>query len=121
MTITQHTEAPRLSRNEADIVVRQLAGEYHNQYGLDNTERLDDFARKLSWQVGAAVTTGHLADVLTAIDNLMDIYWGDQPHECRDQYESDLNMAVNAALDAAGVNGCWILRAGEQRPWATAA
>lgn len=117
MTTTQLTEPVRLTRTEADIVVRQLAGEYHNRHGVDNSGRLEYFAEKLSWQIGGDNTRDfrdYLVDALRAFENLMDIYWGDQPHDRRDQYESDLNMAVNGALDAAGFPAGMILRYGPQ-------
>ncbi|MFF2822655.1 hypothetical protein ACFVRV_06330 [Arthrobacter koreensis] len=117
MTITQHTE--RLSRAEADIVVRQLTGEYHHQHGIDNNEHFDDFARRLAWQIGGDNTRDfrdYLVEALEAFENLMDIYWGDQPHALRDRYEADLNTAVNGALDAAGARSGVINRSGEQRP-----
>ena len=119
MTTTNSTESVRLTRTEADIVVRQLTGEYHNRHGVDNSGRLEYFASKLSWQIGADNTRDfrdYLVDVLRAFDGLMDIYWGDQPHDRRDQYESDLNVAVNGALDAAGFPAGMILRSGEQLP-----
>lgn len=117
MTITQHTE--RLSRAEADIVVRHLAGEYHNQHGMENRDPLfDEFTAKLAWQIGGENNRSFRAsvlEVLEAYEGLMDIYWGDQPHDRRHQYESDLNVAVNEALSAAGVEGSWVNRSGEQR------
>lgn len=119
MTITQHTE--RLCRAEADIVVRQLTGEYHHQHGVDNNEHFDDFVRKLAWQIGCDNTRDfrdYLVEALEAFENLMDIYWGDQPHELRDRYEANLNTAVNGALDAAGARSGVINRSGEQRPLA---
>lgn len=118
MTITQHTE--RLSRAEADIVVRHLAGEFHNQHGVENREPLfDDFTAKLAWQIGGENNRSFRAsvlEVLEAYEGLMDIYWGDQPHHRRGQYESALNVAVNGALDAAGARSGVINRSGEQRP-----
>lgn len=117
MTTTNSTEPVRLTRTEADIVVRQLTGEYHNRHGVDNSGRLEYFAAKLSWQIGGDNTRDfrdYLVDTLRAFENLMDIYWNDQPHERRDQYESDLNVAVNGALDAAGFPAGMILRYGPQ-------
>lgn len=116
MTITQHTE--QLSRDEADIVVRQLTGTYHHNHGVDNTGRLTYFAESLAWKIGggnARDFRDYLLDVLQAFENLMDIYWGDQPHDRRDRYEADLNAAVNGALDAAGFPAGPIHRFGEQR------
>lgn len=116
MTTTKHTE--QLSRDEADIVVRQLAGTYHHNHGVDNTGRLTYFAESLAWQIGGENNRDfrdHLVDVLRAFENLMDIYWGDQPHGRRDEYEDDLNTAVNGALDAAGFPAGPIHRFGEQR------
>ena len=116
MTTTQHTE--QLPRAEADIVVRQLTGTYHHNHGVDNTGRLEYFAESLASMVGGENTRGfrdHLVDVLRAFENLMDIYWGDQPHDRRDAYEADLNAAVNGALDAAGFPPGLINRFGEQR------
>ena len=118
MTTTQHTE--RLSRAEADIVVRQLAGEFHNRHSVENRDSEDslfrDFARKLAWQIGGDDSRDfrdYLVDVLTAFENLMDIYWGSQPHDRRDRYESDLNTAVNGALGAAGIEAGYINRYGD--------
>lgn len=119
MTITHSTEPVRLNRPEADIVVRQLAGEFHNQYGVQNQDPwFTDFTAKLAWQIGGENNRSFRAsilEVLEAFDGLMDIYWGDQPHDRRDGYESALNSAVNEALSAAGIDGHWINRSGEQR------
>ena len=128
MTTTQLTEPVRLSRTEADIVVRQLTGEYHNRHGVDLQEVQEpgsmegdlvfrDFVARLAADIGGDNTRDfrdYLVDALRAFENLMDIYWGDQPHDRRDQYESDLNMAVNGALDAAGFPAGMILRYGPQ-------
>lgn len=118
MTITHSTEPVRLNRAEADIVVRQLASEYHNQHGVENQDPwFMDFTAKLAWQIGGENNRSFRAsvlEVLEAYEGLMDIYWGDQPHDLRDQYESDLNVAVNGALSAAGVEGSWVNRSGEQ-------
>lgn len=122
MTITQHTEP--LNRIEADIVVRQLTGEFHNQHGVDNREVdpensvFRDFCRKLAWQIGGDDTRDfrdYIVDALHAFEGLMDIYWGDQPHDRRDAYEGSLNVAVNSALSAAGLGATGILRYGDQR------
>ena len=120
MTITQHTEP--LNPVEADIVVRQLTGEFHNRHGVDNdvTEdsRFRDFCRKLAWQIGGNDTVDfrdYIVDALHAFEGLMDIYWGDQPHDRREAYEGSLNVAVNGALGAAGLGATGILRYGAQR------
>lgn len=122
MTTTQHTEP--LNRIEADIVVRQLTGEFHNQHGVENREVdlensvFRDFTRKLAWQIGRNDTRefrDYIVDALTAFENLMDIYWGTQPYDRRDQYESDLNVAVHGALSAADLDSAPIIRSGEQR------
>ena len=120
MTTSQHTE--RLNPVEADIVVRQLTGEFHNRHGVDNdvTEdsRFRDFCRKLAWQIGGNDTVDfrdYIVDALHAFEGLMDIYWGDQPHDRRDAYEGSLNVAVNGALCAAGIRSAHINRRGEQR------
>jgi hypothetical protein len=120
MTTTQHTEP--LNRIEADIVVRQLTGEFHNQHGVDNDQLEDstfrDFCRKLAWQIGGSDTVDfrdYVVDVLHAFEGLMDIYWGDQPHDRRDAYEGSLNVAVNGALVSAGLESAHINRSGDQR------
>lgn len=127
MTITQHIEP--LNRVEADIVVRQLTGEFHNQHGVDNREVSEqgakeedlvfrDFCRKLAWQIGGDDTRDfrdYIVDALHAFEGLMDIYWGDQPHDRREAYEGSLNVAVNSALSAAGLGATGILRYGDQR------
>ncbi|MFJ7748677.1 hypothetical protein ACIQXM_01825 [Arthrobacter sp. NPDC097144] len=122
MTTIQHTEP--LNRVEADVVVRQLTGEFHNQYGVENGEVdpensvFRDFTRKLSWQIGGNDTRDfrdYIVDALHAFEGLMDIYWGDQPHDRREAYEGSLNVAVNGALSAAGLGATGILRYGDQR------
>ena len=121
MTTTQHTEP--LNRVEADIVVRQLAGEFHNQHGVENGDvdpensAFRDFTRKLAWQIGGNDTRDfrdYIVEALEAFEGLMDIYWGDQPHDRRDAYEGSLNVAVDGALTAAGLGATGILRYGDQ-------
>lgn len=120
MTTIQHTEP--LNRIEADIVVRQLTGEFHNRHGVDNDQHEDSgfryFCRKLAWQIGGSDTADfrdYVVDALHAFEGLMDIYWGDQPHDRRDAYEGSLNVAVSGALGAAGLGATGILRYGDQR------
>lgn len=121
MTVIQHTEP--LNRVEADIVVRQLTGEFHNQHGVrivkadpdDSVFR--DFARKLAWQIGGQDTVDfrdYVVDALHAYDGLMDIIWGDRSHRQRGGLESALNVAVHGALVSAGINAGHINRHGEQ-------
>ena len=102
----------KLTRDHADLTVRNLTGRYHERYGVDNTERLDDFAAKLAWQTGGNNTQDfrdYLVDALIAFEGLAGVYAGDLPL-VHDDFESDLNCAVNRALDVAGINGLWILR-----------
>ena len=121
MTTIQHTEP--LNRVEADIVVRQLTGEFHNKHGIENGEVdpensvFRDFTRKLAWQIGGRDTVDfrdYIVDALHAFEGLMDIYWGDKPHDHRDAYEGSLNVAVDGALTAAGLKSAHINRYGEQ-------
>ena len=115
MTTTQHTE--RLTRAEADIVVRQLAGRYYDRHGVDNTGRLNYFSAQLAWQIGGEDSEQFrtfLVDALIAFEGLTDVHNNDQPHDRLDRYESELNTAVNHALNAAGAADGWINRDGEQ-------
>lgn len=123
MTTIQHTE--RLNRIEADIVVRQITGEFHNRHGVKagpDSPLFRDFCRKLAWQIGGDDTVDfrdYIVDALHAYDGLMDIIWGDQPHGRREAYEGSLNVAVSGALGAAGLGATGIRRHGDQRDLGT--
>lgn len=112
--MTKHID--RLTRYEADIVVRQLTGRYYDKYGFDNSERFDDFAAKLAWQIGGENTRDFqmcLLDALKAIYLIGDDYWtyrADNSH--RIHWEGQFNEEVNHALSAANIPGEYIRRYG---------
>lgn len=104
--MTKHID--RLSRYEADIVVRQLTGRYYEKYGFDNGERFDDFAAKLAWQIGGEDSgrlRGYLFDVLGELHSLAAVYGANLSTELRDWHEGELNVAVDKALSAANIPG----------------
>ena len=101
----------RLTRYEADIVVRQLTGRYYDKYEVDNGERFDDFAAKLAWQIGGKSTADfrdYLEEVLTDLDGMAAVYGSGLPNEYREQCESNFNASVNNALSSANIPGDWI-------------
>lgn len=113
-----------LTRNEADIVVRQLVGRYYDDRGIDNTEieepgalegdtAFRNFARRLAYQIIGLDTRDfrdYLVDALRAFEGIVAVEQNDQPHDLQDRYEEALNLAVNGALDAADLDGSWIIR-----------
>lgn len=123
---TEYTE--HLTRNEADIVVRQLVGRYYDSHGIENREVEEpgalegdtvfrNFARRLAGQINGLDTRDfreYLVDALIAFEGITAVEQNDRPRKCLDGYESDLNMAVNGALDASDLNGSWIIRNGTQ-------
>ena len=109
--MTKHID--RLTRPEADIVVRQLTGRYFDKYGFDNTERFDDFAAKLAWQIGGKNTVDfrdYLEEALSDLHGMASVRGSDLPNEYRDQYEADFNISVHNALSAANIPGLMIRR-----------
>ena len=104
--MTKHIE--RLTRYEADIVVRQLTGRYYEKYGFDNGPLFEDFAAKLAWQVGGENTwdySSYLFDVLTEMHSLAVVYGDNLSTELRDWHESELNVSVSNVLGAANIPG----------------
>lgn len=106
-----------LTREQADVVVRRLADHYYEstipdgELTVDNTEpRFGEFARKLSWQVGADLDRGFLLDVLHSLDKLATAEYA----EDREHAESDLNFTVNMLLDRTNLRGRHVLRYSEQ-------
>lgn len=108
----------KLTRHQADVAVRRLADHYYDETrkegGLivDNTEpRFGEFVRKLSWQVGGVLSNDDVLDVLHALDRIARA--GSKAGY--EEFVSNLNCAVNNALDAAqvGANERWILRRSE--------
>ena len=108
--MTKHID--RLTRYEANIVVRQLTGRYYDKYGFDNSERFDDFTAKLAWQVGADNTRDFklcLEDALKALHLLHEDYTTHRPDNThRDHWEGQFNEQVNHALSAANIPGAYI-------------
>lgn len=100
----------KLTREQADMVVRQYADRYYQIHGLDNTERLTGFALWLSWCIGGPIREGALFDVIEAFHDLSAHHAGDRPGHDVDEFESDLNVAVNWVLDSARVSGKWVNR-----------
>ena len=104
--MTKHIE--RLTRYEADIVVRQLTGRYYDKHGFDNGERFDDFAAKLAWQIGGNNSVDfrdYLLDALTELHSLAVVYGDNLSTELREWHESELNVSVSHTLDAAHIAG----------------
>ena len=102
-----------LTREQADVVVRRLADHYYEttipdgELTVDNTEpRFGEFARKLSWQVGADLDHGYLLDVLHALDKLAKAANADDYEHA----ESCLNFTVNMLLDRTNLRGRHVLR-----------
>lgn len=98
----------RLTRYEADLVLRQLTGRYYDRYEVDNGPRFDDFAGKLAWQIGADNTVDfrdYLEEALIDLDGMAAVYGSGLPSEHREQYESNFNASVNNALSAANIPG----------------
>ncbi|MER2134163.1 MAG: hypothetical protein ABS910_05720 [Arthrobacter sp.] len=110
----------KLTRHEADVVVRELVHQYAKEHGKDNTEPLKQFTLDLSAKIGYRVDAGYLFDVIDASQWLIDIDNGDCSHLEKDDAESALNTAVNDCLNNAGVAtfapGSWINRHGDQKP-----
>lgn len=100
----------KLTREQADMVVRQYADSYYQQHGLDNGERLTGFTLWLSWCIGGHIKENELFEVIEAFHELIAAYYGDRPQRQFDEYESDLNVAVNMVLDTAQISGPWICR-----------
>lgn len=102
------------TRLEADLMVRQLCDAYYQQWGLDNARgdgsQFDDFTRWLSWHVGGTCDREFLFDVVEAMDRLYAVYAGDLPHETKDHYQGELNIAVHEVLTCAGISGDMIRR-----------
>ena len=106
--MTKHIE--RLTRYEADIVVRQLAGRYFDKYEVDNGARFTDFAAKLAWQIGADNTADfrdYLEEALIDLNSMDAVYGAGWSADYRIQYESDFNTSINKALSAANISGDW--------------
>lgn len=104
--MSKHIE--RLTRYEADIVVRQLTGRYYDKFGFDNGERFDDFAAKLAWQIGGNNTVDfrdYLLDALTEMHSLAAVYGDNLSSELREWHEGQLNVAVDGTLSAALIPG----------------
>jgi hypothetical protein len=104
-----------LTRDQADLVVRNTTDAYYNTHGRDNGPRLEDFQRRLSWMIGGTMPLTHLEDILTAWDGIAAIGAGDRNGDALDAFEDLLNCAVNEGLSAAGISGRWINRAGGDR------
>jgi hypothetical protein len=98
-----------LTREQADMVVRNYADLYYQTHGCDNTERLTGFTLWLSWCVGGRIEEGELFEVVEAFHELAKHYAGDSRRDV-DELESNLNVAVNRVLDTAHVHGPWINR-----------
>ena len=104
--MTKHIE--RLTRYEADIVVRQLTGRYYDKHGFDNGERFDDFAAKLVWQIGGNNSEhfrDYLLDALTELHSLAVVYGDNLSTELREWHEAQLNVAIDGTLSAANIAG----------------
>jgi hypothetical protein len=101
-----------LTRDQADLVVRNTTDAYYNTHGRDNGPRLEDFQRRLSWMIGGTVPLAYLEDILTAWDGIAAVNAGNRPYDDLDAFEDLLNCAVNDGLAAAGIKGKWINRNG---------
>lgn len=104
--MTKHID--RLTRYEADIVVRQLTGRYYEKYGFDNGALFDDFAAKLAWQICGRKTVDfrdYLFDVLTEMHSLAVVYGDNLSTELRIWHEGELNVVVDNTLSAANIPG----------------
>ena len=108
-----------LTRDQADVALRRLADHYYEttipdgELTVDNTEpRFGEFARKLSWQLGADLDRGFLLDILHSLDMLAQA----PTPGARDRAEQDLNFTVNLLLDRTNIRGRHILRYSEQVP-----
>ncbi|WP_394253674.1 hypothetical protein [Arthrobacter pityocampae] len=99
-----------LTREQADLVLRNTTDAYYNTHGRDNGPRLEDFQRRLSWMIGGTVPLAYLEDILTAWDGIADVNAGSRPHDDLDAYEELLNCSVNNGLAEAGIKGKWINR-----------
>lgn len=100
----------KLTREEADRIVREQTDRYYQMHGLDNTERFTPFTLWLSWQVGGRIEEGELFEVVEAQHELVAAYYGDRPDTPFHKFEENLNVAVNMVLDTARIHGPWILR-----------
>jgi hypothetical protein len=100
-----------LTRDQADLVVRNTTDAYYSTHGRDNGPRLEDFQRRLAWMIGGTIPLPHLEDILTAWDGIAAVHAGDR-RDALDAFEDLLNSAVNDGLSAAGITGRWINRYG---------
>ena len=101
-----------LTREQADLVVRNTTDAYYSTHGRDNGPRLEDFQRRLAWMIGGTIPLMHLEDILTAWDGIAAVNANDTRRDALDAFEDLLNCAVNDGLSAAGVTGKWINRYG---------
>lgn len=95
----------KLTREQADMVVRQFTDRYYQYHGEDNGPRLDTFVHWLSWVTGGNFTKGYIEDVLSAWNNAGRVYAGDLPNWTRRDVDELLNVSVDDALDAARFDG----------------
>ena len=101
-----------LTREQADLVVRNTTDAYYSTHGRDNGPRLEDFQRRLAWMIGGTIPLMHLEDILTAWDGIAAVNANDTRRDALDAFEDLLNCAVNDGLSAAGISGRWINRYG---------
>lgn len=106
----------KLTRHQADVAVRRLADLQYTEMAEKGElpaeiedPNFQEFARKLSWQIGADLGMRHLLDALTALSDLARA----TENYAREFADDDLNCAVNRALDNADIPGEWILRRSE--------
>lgn len=105
----------KLTRHQADLVLRHYTAEYAElslkHYAFDTAENFGQLVRETSAAIQGTLTEAKVDAVLR--------WWRElsrRPFQHRAHAEGELNIAVNEALDNAGVSGKWILRRGEQQP-----
>lgn len=118
------TATQTLTRNEADLIVRQTVAAEYEENGIDWTES-EVLAWKLSYYLGATVKdSGWIDEIVRYLDDLSHVERGihemlkmeyadpnfDNTEYLTAYFEGNLNIAVNNLLDAAGIRGDWILR-----------
>ena len=100
----------KLTRTEADELIREQTDRYYQMHGEDNSERFYTFNYWLSWRIGGRIERGELFEVIEAQHDLLAAYFGDRPGKPFHTFEEAMNTAVNQVLDTAHIYGPWILR-----------
>lgn len=114
-----------LTRNEADLIVRNTVGNIYDQEGYEWVEPTT-VAWQLSYFLNAPVSADYVEDMVSALRDLEQIEDGsheelkvsgdltenNKPYLLA-YYEGNLNVAVNSVLDGASFPGNWIIRYSE--------